>query len=586
MPTSADIQWFKDQYQPSIEAAIAGTPLSVDFVVALACKETGNIWPLLRRAGLPSAEVEANCVGDTLDEDRGRRAFPKNKAELLRAPRGGEMFAIGRQALQGMARFIPSYAGAAAMPNKFCHGYGIFQRDLQFFLKEPEFFLDRTWATFQGSLDHAMAELHLALIQLDLQDRPAPLADLDLAHVGIVYNTGRFRPEKGLKQGFKGPQETQFYGERLFDLIRLCHTVAPTGGRAALPSPPAGQAIVAAPSVPDAPGTPMRVQTQTGMLRVRREPLVSAPPQANVVANLPDGHPVTALGATARNGFLEIESSLSGALVRGFSSRKFLVPDAAATPIPVVQPAAAASRAGTPAAPLVAEVPGTSNIPAVFMPRKAGTVTRRTEPANAHSLNENGQPARSGTSADALRASIAAIVDWLAVDKAAHLRYQPRAGLTFCNIYAHDFCFLADIYLPRVWWSSAALLKLAAGQTVPPLIGDTIREMRANDLFRWLRDFGPGFGWRQTGTLTKLQTEVDQGGVGLIVARRKEDGRSGHIVVVVPETDEHMARRNGAAEVVAPLQSQAGARNFRYGTGAPDWWMGEEFAEFAFWLHA
>ena len=71
--------------------------------------------------------------------------------------------------------------------------------------------------------------------------------------------------------------------------------------------------------------------------------------------------------------------------------------------------------------------------------------------------------------------------------------------------------------------------------------------MRANDLFRWLRDFGPRFGWRQTGTPTKLQTEVNQGAIGLIVARRKEDGRSGHIVMVVPETDES-ARREAPAE--------------------------------------
>ena len=61
--------------------------------------------------------------------------------------------------------------------------------------------------------------------------------------------------------------------------------------------------------------------------------------------------------------------------------------------------------------------------------------------------------------------------------------------------------------------------------------------MRANDLFRWLRDFGPRFGWRQTGTITKLQQEVNQGAIGLIVARRKEDGKSGHIVAVVPETE-------------------------------------------------
>ena len=38
--------------------------------------------------------------------------------------------------------------------------------------------------------------------------------------------------------------------------------------------------------------------------------------------------------------------------------------------------------------------------------------------------------------------------------------------------------------------------------------------------------------------------------------------------------------------MIEPLQSQAGASNFRYGTGSPNWWKGEQFAESAFWLHA
>jgi len=61
---------------------------------------------------------------------------------------------------------------------------------------------------------------------------------------------------------------------------------------------------------------------------------------------------------------------------------------------------------------------------------------------------------------------------------------------------------------------------------------------------------------------------------------------SGHVVVVAPETADHQARRNSAGEVVAPLQSQAGVTNFRYGTGKVDWWKDPKFAEFAFWLHA
>ena len=119
-----------------------------------------------------------------------------------------------------------------------------------------------------------------------------------------------------------------------------------------------------------------------------------------------------------------------------------------------------------------------------------------------------------------------------------------------------------------------------------PHYGKTIDEQRANDLFRWLRDFGEQFGWRQTGTPSKLQLEVNQGAVGLIVARRNEDGRTGHIVAVVPETDKHRARRNAAGEVIIPLQSQAGSTNFPYGTGKLELWRGDQFAESAFWLHA
>ncbi len=584
MPTRDDIRWFKNQFQGEVEAAVSGTPLTLDFITALACQETGSIWPHLRKAGLAVPQIAALCVGDTLDADKGRRAFPKTKADLVSREGGQQMFELGHQVLVEMAKFVPGYEKVAKNASKFCHGYGVFQLDLQFFLSEPDFFLDRRWETFSGSLGRAVGELEEALETLGLEDRQEPLSDLEFAHVGIVYNTGGFKPLKGLKQGHQS--DGRFYGENLFDFIRLCHTVAADGAQPVLPVPAPNQAIVPPPSALSGLGVPMRVQTRDGMLRVRSEPVVSVPAQANVVANLPDGHPVRALTPIAKNGFLEIETSLSGALIRGFSSKKFLVPDAAAAPIEVTVPASATDMVLPPAAPLVPGVDGSANIPPVFMPRKNGVVIRRRNPANAHTLNEPGQPARKGETAEALRQSIAAIVEWLAVDDADHDRYQPRDGLTFCNIYAHDFCLLAGTYLPRCWWSTPALLKLAAGQQVEANIGDTLREMRANDLFRWLRDFGPGFGWRQTGTLTKLQAQANQGAVGLIVARRKEDGRSGHIVMVVPETEEHSARRDAAGEVVAALQSQAGATNFQYGRGTANWWNGQQFAEFAFWIHA
>jgi hypothetical protein len=268
---------------------------------------------------------------------------------------------------------------------------------------------------------------------------------------------------------------------------------------------------------------------------------------------------------------MEIETSRNGANLRGFVSAEYLKRAPDNTPIEIVAPDPA---------------PPTTGIVAVYMPRPAGLVTKRTAIAGAHSLNEPGQPGRAGTTPAELREELAAIIDWLAVDKESYKRYQPRSGLTFCNIYAHDFCYLAGAYLPRVWWTPRAIERLTQGETVEPRYGETIDEQRANDLFRWLRDFGPRFGWRQTGTLTKLQQNANQGGLGIIVARRREDGKSGHIVMVVPETEDNKARRNVDGEVTAPLQSQAGARNFRYGTGSTEWWLGEQFAESAFWIHA
>jgi hypothetical protein len=219
------------------------------------------------------------------------------------------------------------------------------------------------------------------------------------------------------------------------------------------------------------------------------------------------------------------------------------------------------------------------------MPRKSGSLTRRSEAANAHSLDEKNQPGRRGSDASQRRAELAAIIAWLAVDDPTHLRYQPGSGRTYCNLYAHDYCHLAGAYLPRVWWSAGALLRMGRGETVAEQYGQTIEEQRANDLFRWLRDFGEGFAWRRAADLNELQLEANQGAIGLIVARRKVDGKSGHIVVVVPESGELHARRDSAGRITAPVQSQAGASNFRYGNGRSDWWRDEQFAEFAFWLH-
>ncbi|UVJ46318.1 hypothetical protein NVV94_12750 [Pseudomonas sp. LS1212] len=568
MANSADVLWFKTQFQALIEPELAGTPLTVDFIAAIACQETGFVWATLRSKQMNNDKILALCVGDTLDDNKGRSAFPRNKAELMAAPRGAEMFDIAHQALVDMAEHIPGFAEVAKKPNKFCHGFGMFQRDLQFFKGDPDYFLQRRYERFEETLGMCIAELKRALKKLGLQTRPT-LSELELAAIGIAYNTGGFSPKKGLRQGhFDG---SRFYGEKIFDFIRLAQTVALPGVASVLNAPAAGIALIPAPSPVTAQGEFFKVDTTEGMLRLRSEPRKSEPIQANVIGHLPDGHPVRAVTDKARNGFREVETSLAGALLRGFASQKFLVSTPAVHEIPVVTPAQTPPHAG---------------VIAVSMPRKPGRVTKRTDTAGAHSLNEPDQPTRQGTTPDELRTELAAIIKWLAVDKTSNKRFQPREGLTFCNIYCHDYCHLAGVYLPRVWWTAKSVIALSKGSQVEPLIGDTIVEMRANDLFRWLRDFGAEFGWRQTGTLSKLQQAANQGAIGLIVARRKEDGKSGHIVAVVPEVADFSAKRDAAGDVTAPLQSQAGAKNFSYGTGKANWWNGDEFAESAFWVHA
>ncbi|MFQ6572714.1 hypothetical protein [Pseudomonas sp. UM16] len=568
MPKRADVLWFKTQFQPLIAPRLAGLPFTVDFIAAIACQETGHVWSVVRAKAMTTAQILALCVGDTLDADKGRSAFPKTKADLLAVPGGAAMFELAHQALIDMAVHIPGFAAVAQKPNKFCHGFGLFQRDLQFFKTDPDYFLGRRYEHFDDTLDMCLGELKRGLKTLGLQGRSS-LTTHELAAVAIAYNTGGFNPKKGLRQGhFDGEH---FYGEKIFDFIRLAQTVALPGDVAELIAPAAGLAVMPAPSPVDAQGEFFRVDTREGMLRVRSEPNISDPPQANVIGHLPDGHPVRAVTKKAQGGFREVETSLAGALLHGFVSQKFLLATTDVQDVPIVTPATS---------------PPSTGVVAVSMPRKPGRVTRRVEAAGAHSLNEPNQPTRQGTSADELRAQLAAIIKWLAVDNPSHKRYQPHSGLTFCNIYCHDYCHLAGVYLPRVWWTSKAAIALAKGKQVDALIGDTIFEVRANDLFRWLRDFGPDFGWRQTGTLSKLQQAANQGGIGLIVARRKEEGKSGHIVAVVAETPEFSAIRDSAGDVTSPLQSQAGATNVRYGTGRKNWWNGEQFAESAFWVHA
>lgn len=222
-------------------------------------------------------------------------------------------------------------------------------------------------------------------------------------------------------------------------------------------------------------------------------------------------------------------------------------------------------------------------VPEVHLARDNRNSSRANAGMHAYPLGEPRLPLRDpAASGPAKAAALTRLADWMDVERSA--RYRPTA-LTYCNIYAADYCFLAQVYLPRVWWNAKALAAFARGERPAPIYGRTLMEMRADHLHAWLLDFGAQFGWRRTADLDVLQAAVNAGGVAVICADREAEGRPGHITVVVPEVAGHAAVREADGTVRQPLQTQAGSRNHRYDSSGPDWWLGEQFRSFVMFLH-
>ena len=127
--------------------------------------------------------------------------------------------------------------------------------------------------------------------------------------------------------------------------------------------------------------------------------------------------------------------------------------------------------------------------------------------------------------------------------------------------------------LPTVWWTEDALEKVLDGEEVEALFGETVDHIYSSAIHDWFLKWGASFGWKRMLSVEEVQNQVNaNGGIGIICAKRKEKGLSGHIVPVIPESSTHKAyRENG--EVVYPLQSQAGKLNHLYFSDLKkDWW--------------
>jgi len=292
-------------------------------------------------------------------------------------------------------------------------------------------------------------------------------------------------------------------------------------------------------------------------LFLRSEPIVK---EATKIAVLPMGHKVKKLAESDTPKWWKVSTTLGGSEMTGFVNSTFL----------------------TAVADFVAPE-SVNRIKEVHLKRTAAVM--RSNKAFAFALNEAGQPMRdpNASAANKVR-KLTEIVEWLDVENTNHLRSKRLPNATYCNIYAYDYCFLAQVYLPRVWWTSKALINLKAGRNVVPVYGETVHEMNANSLLIWLKDFGADFGWRRTASIDEIQNAANNGQVVVVSAQNKIPNRSGHICAVVPETASHKAVRSGG-QVIKPLQSQAGARNFKYRT--EKWWIvaASTFREHGFWIN-
>ena len=193
-------------------------------------------------------------------------------------------------------------------------------------------------------------------------------------------------------------------------------------------------------------------------------------------------------------------------------------------------------------------------------------------------------PFRNLTTPETKRQSITQLIDKLDVEKS--IRYQRTPEDTYCNVYAYDFCHFCKVYLPTVWWTDESLERLKQGQEVSAVFEETVDRIYSSAIHDWFSEWGTNFGWERMATVDEVQNKVNaNGGVGIICAKRKIKGLSGHIVPVVPETELHKAHRENGM-VVYPLQSQAGILNYNYFSEVrKDWWNDELYSSHVFYYH-
>lgn len=313
----------------------------------------------------------------------------------------------------------------------------------------------------------------------------------------------------------------------------------------------------------------LKYRVTANELRLRSTP--NSQTNRNIIAVLSNGQLVEKIADSGLD-WWEVKSFKSGMpAATGFVASRFLeaiAPEATPTPSSIPTSTSAQILA--------------SFLTPVHLQENRTNVTRKVTTGRAYPLGEPNRPSRDASLVAASSAAIHTIISWINVEQSA--RYAPNSSSTYCNIYAHDYCYLNGVFLPRVWWSSRALIELSHRNHVPVQYGQSVNELNANNLLRWFLEWGDDFGWKRVYDLNELQAEANKGKVCIISARNVNENSSGHICAVVPESNTEKAIRNADGSVKIPLQSQAGRVNKKYFNNSL-WWLTRTFAEFGYFVH-
>jgi hypothetical protein len=147
-------RWIKSNFAEEINAALRGTPFTIDHVCAIACQESAFLWVGWTKSKTKD-EILALLIGDAYGDYPGtvRTAFPKNTAAFRE--RYGDEFA---DMLIGEAN--KSRAARGFGPKQWVYkGYGIYQYDLQHVTTDESFFRERKWYSHAECLSRMLKVL-------------------------------------------------------------------------------------------------------------------------------------------------------------------------------------------------------------------------------------------------------------------------------------------------------------------------------------------------------------------------------------------------------------------------------------------